>query len=122
MLEYCDINTPGVQLPLKTARYSDVGGFLLSDAMQDRLRGRTLQKLRHRLLSANPLCVMCQAKNVVRLATQLDHIKAIVNGGDARPDDDGYQGLCKPCHDDKTRRDLGQKPRAKFDAAGRVVW
>jgi 5-methylcytosine-specific restriction protein A len=90
--------------------------------MTDRLRGRTLQTLRRRLLADKPLCVMCQAKGRATIATELDHIVAIVNGGDARPDDDGYQGLCKPCHDDKTRRDLGRKPRTNFDASGRVVW
>ena len=87
----------------------------------DRLRGRKLQTLRTRLLSANPLCVMCAAKKVVSVATQLDHIVAIVNGGDARPDDDGYQGLCDACHADKSRADLGRKPRAQFKN-GRVVW
>lgn len=87
-----------------------------------RLRGRTLQTLRRRLLSANPLCVMCQAKGIVTIATQLDHIKAIVNGGDARPDDEGYQGLCDACHTAKSRADLGLKPRAQFDSLGRVVW
>ena len=64
---------------------------------------------------------MCQAKGVVSIATQLDHIKAIVNGGDARPDDDGYQGLCEACHADKSRADMGHKPRAQFKD-GRVVW
>ena len=89
----------------------------------DRLRGRTLQTLRRRLLSANPLCLMCQAKTppVVSIATQLDHIQAIVNGGDARPDDDGYQGLCDACHSDKSRADMGLKPKAQFKD-GRVVW
>ena len=89
----------------------------------DRLRGRALQALRDRLLSANPLCVMCQAKKPLQasIATQLDHIKAIINGGDARPDDDGYQGLCDACHTDKSRTDMGLKPRAQFKD-GRVVW
>lgn len=87
----------------------------------DRLRGRALQTLRKRLLSANPLCVVCKAKGRTTAATQLDHIKAIVNGGDARPDDDGYQGLCDACHTDKSRADLGYTPRAQFKN-GRVVW
>lgn len=87
----------------------------------DRLRGRALQRLRTRLLSANPLCVICAKAGRVTLATQVDHIKAITNGGDARPDDDGYQGLCDACHTDKTRRDLGQADRPRFEA-GRVVW
>ena len=91
--------------------------------MADRLRGRHLQKLRSRLFSASPLCVICQQKQPpqVSIATELDHIKAIVNGGEARPADDGYQGLCAECHADKTRADLGQTQRAKFKD-GRVVW
>lgn len=90
----------------------------------DRLRGRALQALRRRLLSAYPLCVMCAAKKppVIRAATQLDHIKAIVNGGDARPDDEGYQGLCDDCHTAKSRTDMGFAPKAQFDKSGRVVW
>ncbi|MBK5203912.1 MAG: HNH endonuclease [Polaromonas sp.] len=89
----------------------------------DRLRGRALQSLRKRLLSANPLCVMCQAKTPPQasIATQLDHIKAIVSGGDARPDDDGYQGLCSDCHSKKSREDLGYKAKAEF-VNGRIVW
>lgn len=90
----------------------------------DRLRGRKLQTLRARLLADNPLCAMCQAKKPpqVSVATQLDHIKAIVNGGEARPDDDGYQGLCDACHSTKTRADMGWADKAQFDANGRVVW
>ena len=88
----------------------------------DRLRGRTLQRLRKRLLSDNPLCVMCAANGIVTVATELDHIKAIVKGGDARPDDDGYQGLCAACHRDKSDVDMGRPPRTKFDGSGRVVW
>lgn len=88
----------------------------------DRLRGYKLQQLRARLLRDNPLCVMCAKQGRVTAATELDHIVAMTNGGDARPDDDGYQGLCKSCHDDKTRADLGQAVRTRFDASGRVVW
>lgn len=65
---------------------------------------------------------MCASKGIVTPATELDHVVAIVKGGDARPDDDGYQGLCAACHADKSRDDLGYAPRAKFDSSGRVVW
>ena len=88
--------------------------------MNQRIRGRTLQTLRKRQLSANPLCVMCQAKGKTTVATELDHIVALVNGGSN--DDDNLQGLCAPCHVQKTRADLGYTPRATFDANARVRW
>ncbi len=79
--------------------------------MPERIRGRTLQTLRARLLMANPLCVVCQRAGRVRLATDLDHIVALVNGGSN--DDANLQGLCAPCHIDKTAKDLGftRQPR-----------
>ena len=51
--------------------------------MTDRIRGRRLQRIRAQVLRDNPLCVMCKAKGRVTLATQVDHIKALVNGGTA---------------------------------------
>jgi 5-methylcytosine-specific restriction protein A len=78
----------------------------MKDKPIERIRGRRLQTIRVRHLSANPLCVMCERKGLVRLATQLDHIVALTNGG--TNDDDNYQGLCEPCHIDKTAMDLGR--------------
>lgn len=72
-----------------------------------RIRGRTLQTLRTRLLRANPLCVACAAKGYVTAAVEIDHIKALRNGG--TNDESNLQGLCKTCHEDKTAMDLGQK-------------
>lgn len=70
-----------------------------------RIRGRTLQTLRARLLGENPMCSMCGTS----VATELDHIKALTNGG--TNDDDNLQGLCAACHEVKTLKDLGQRPR-----------
>ena len=72
-----------------------------------RLRGRPLQTLRQRLFWANPLCVLCQRAGRLRLASELDHIVALVNGGGN--DEENLQGLCAACHVDKTAADLGQK-------------
>ena len=72
-----------------------------------RLRGRPLQTLRRRLLSAQPLCVACQRAGRLTVASELDHIVALVNGGGN--EEENLQGLCAPCHVDKTARDLGQR-------------
>jgi 5-methylcytosine-specific restriction endonuclease McrA len=76
-----------------------------------RIRGRKLQAIRKRVLSENPLCVICG-----RRAVQVDHIKPIFKGGDDDPiDDSNRQGLCAQCHAEKTRRDLGQRPAIGLD-------
>jgi 5-methylcytosine-specific restriction protein A len=84
--------------------------------MTDRIRGRKLQALRQRLLRASPLCVTCQAKGIVRVATQLDHITALVNGG--TNEDGNFQGLCHDCHADKTATDLGYRRRSAIGLDG----
>lgn len=73
-----------------------------------RIRGRALQRINARILDDNPLCVMCQAKGKLRIATELDHIVALVNGG---LDEGAKQGLCHSCHADKTAVDLGHRVR-----------
>lgn len=73
----------------------------------DRIRGRALQRIRGRTLSLNPLCVSCQAMGIVSIATQVDHIVALVNGG--TDTQDNRQGLCDECHRLKTSDDLGHK-------------
>ena len=85
-----------------------------------RIRGRRLQAIRKHVLAASPLCVMCKANGRVTLATEVDHIVALVNGGE--DNHENRQALCSECHAEKTRRDLGQRERVTFDADGRVVW
>ena len=68
-----------------------------------------MQAIRKHVLAESPLCVMCKASGRVTLATQVDHIVALVNGGE---DNHGNrQALCSECHKAKTRRDLGQRER-----------
>jgi 5-methylcytosine-specific restriction protein A len=90
------------------------------DQTHTRIRGRKLQRLRARLFLQNPLCVACSARGLVEIATELDHIKALVHGG--TNDDENLQGLCKACHTAKTCTDLGYRDRAQFDDSGRVLW
>lgn len=73
-------------------------------------------KIRRAVLDANPLCVICQKKGIVRLAEFVDHIKALMNGG--TNDMDNYQGLCKDCHDAKTAQDKGHRVKQEIGMDG----
>ena len=81
--------------------------FVLYDNKDNRLRGRAGQRRRERVLRLNPLCVICQSKGIVKAAEQVDHIKALTNGG--LDDESNLQGLCLDCHKTKTAQDLGHK-------------
>ncbi len=81
-----------------------------------RTTGRTLQRLRERILRADPLCRACRAAGRIRPATELDHIVPLFKGG--TDDDANLQGLCADCHADKTREDLGQRKRSAVGVDG----
>ncbi len=78
-----------------------------------RMTGRKLQAARKRLFEANPLCVECDKRGIVRLATQRDHVVALTNGG--ADDDSNVQGLCDECHEEKS---LGERLLAQRRARG----
>lgn len=84
----------------------------------NRISGRTLQKIRGDWLYDHPLCIHCLRAGRTSLATELDHIVPLVKGGPDFDRDDGNnrQGLCSTCHDTKTRDDMGW--RAARDAIG----
>jgi len=77
----------------------------------DRIRGGRLQRIRADWFGRFPLCVHCQAKDPprVRLATELDHIVPLFQGGPDfdRDNERNRQGLCAECHAAKTVADLG---------------
>ena len=52
----------------------------------------------------------------ITLATDLDHIIALENGG--TNDESNYQGLCSPCHKTKTLKDLNYKPKQTIGLDG----
>lgn len=64
--------------------------------------GYKWQKARVKFLSENPLCLICQAKKIVKAATIVDHI--IAHKGDAHLfwNQDNWQPLCVSCHSRKT--------------------
>lgn len=84
--------------------------------MTDRLRGRRLQRIRERRLRDNPLCVRCTKAGRVTLATQIDHIVALCNGG--LDVDENRQELCSDCHRAKTAEDMGYKVRPRIGEDG----
>lgn len=51
--------------------------------------------------AANPLCEECLRHGKQSLATSVDHIKALKDGGDPW-DDSNLQSLCARCHNRKT--------------------
>lgn len=61
---------------------------------------RAWQRIRQRILSTNPLCAHCRADGRVTLATEVDHIVPLREGG--THDDNNLQPLCKSCHSSKT--------------------
>ena len=74
-------------------------------------------RIRHRILSRDPLCVECERKGRVTLATEVDHRIPLAQGGtDA---DENLQGLCHDCHAAKTARDEG---KTRKRAIGRDGW
>ena len=67
-------------------------------ANRDSLYGREWRKVRAHHLMANPLCVMCQAKGIVTMATVVDHI--VPHRGDTTLfwEPSNHQSLCVNCH------------------------
>lgn len=84
--------------------------------MAARLRGRAGVAQRKRRLTAEPTCRICRGKGVIVAATRVDHILALVNGG--TDDDSNVQSLCEPCHEAKTRVDLGQRQQVAIGLDG----
>lgn len=84
----------------------------------ERITGRALQEIRRRIFSRDPLCRRCLEKKPPRItaSTQVDHKKPLFLGGEET--DENREGLCEECHKDKTREDLGQKPRPEIGFDG----
>lgn len=60
------------------------------------------RRMRYNFLRANPLCARCEARGIIRGATELDHIVPIRDAPKRMFDVTNLQGLCRPCHEDKT--------------------
>jgi 5-methylcytosine-specific restriction endonuclease McrA len=85
-----------------------------------RVAGDKLQAIRRRHFQLFPLCTHCEDKGRIALAQELDHIVSLERGGLDFDRDGGKnrQGLCRACHDTKTRKERGLRsalPRIGVD-------
>jgi 5-methylcytosine-specific restriction enzyme A len=69
--------------------------------------------MRAALFRRAPLCVECERRGRIRLATQRDHILALEEGGTDTQDNE--QGLCDDCHAAKS---LAERIRAQSRGRG----
>jgi 5-methylcytosine-specific restriction enzyme A len=76
-----------------------------------RLRGYGLQKRNRRIFKAEPLCRPCKAKGKVRLAEEVDHILALMNGG--TEDESNLQPVCKECNELKGIAERGDNAKSR---------
>ena len=68
-------------------------------------------RVRHDVLSSQPLCVMCLSRDMVEPADTVDHIKPHRGDAELFWDRDNLQSLCKRCHDsDKALIERGKTP------------
>lgn len=69
--------------------------------------GYKWQQARAGYLAKHPLCVKCQARGLVVVATDVDHIQAHKGDMTLFWDRDNWQALCAPCHSAKTASEDG---------------
>jgi 5-methylcytosine-specific restriction enzyme A len=73
------------------------------------------RRIRANVLSAEPLCRQCLADGRVVVATVVDHIRPLRDGGThAR---DNLQPLCESCHNKKSAREGNAIRRAEGEGA-----
>ena len=67
------------------------------------------QRLRARILSAEPICRACAKGGLIELAVEVDHIIPRYAGGTHDPSN--LQPLCRECHHLKTLEEIGHRKR-----------
>ena len=77
------------------------------------------KKARRVQLARSPLCVWCSAVGKTVVATDVDHIQPIKQGG-AALDPENFRSLCRSCHSAVTARQLNKtdKPMKGCGADG----
>lgn len=88
----------------------------LRNGQTKRQTGYGWMKKREAVLRLSPICYICKAKGKLTLATEVDHVIALINGG--TNDMENLKGACQPCHQEKTRLDMGWKQKPEIDVTG----
>jgi len=65
------------------------------------------QRIRQRILSEYPFCVLCEAQGIVTKATDIDHILDHIGDTILFYQRNNLQALCKSCHSSKTALSRG---------------
>ena len=65
----------------------------------------TWRRLRRLKLSRNPLCEICLFKEIIEVATEVDHIIPVSQQPELRLVYENLQSACTPCHSKKTREE-----------------
>lgn len=81
-----------------------------------RIQGRRGQALRKARLALEPLCRECLAQGMITEATEVDHVRALSQGG--TDTNDNVQSLCATHHAAKTAADLGYKAKPTIGVDG----
>lgn len=69
--------------------------------------GYKWQQARAGFLARHPLCIKCQARGLVVVATDVDHIEPHKGDMALFWDRSNWQALCGPCHSTKTASEDG---------------
>lgn len=69
--------------------------------------GYKWQQARAGFLAKHPLCIKCQARGLVVVATDVDHIEPHKGDMAVFWDTSNWQALCGPCHSTKTAAEDG---------------
>lgn len=96
------LNVPGYCDAHRSLMHRDYGRARREfDAEVGFYRTARWRNTRVAVLRDNPLCCKCQSKGILKLATVVDHITPIKQGGE-RFERSNLQSLCVPCHNAKT--------------------
>lgn len=78
--------------------------------------GWNWQQARRVALNREPLCRYCMERGMVTAATEVDHIRALRDGGDNALDN--LAPCCHECHLRKTMRDVSGRKRRQTGGGG----
>lgn len=93
---YCTKHKEIKRLEMYQRRTVDI----LAQRFYQSARWKTIRAI---VLREEPLCRHCYAKNIITMATEVDHI----DGNYRNVDRSNLQPLCKPCHSKKTAKEQG---------------